>query len=95
MTGWQVDVMIENENARIWEELNAPDPLENELKEAAIEMRKSIELLDKAENGIVEAASILDDTPMGDKLTSLYESILDLKLDIKNLADAYGKGRRE
>ena len=35
MTGWQVDAMWEAESARIWEEMNAPDPMEGKMISAA------------------------------------------------------------
>ena len=49
MTGWEVQALKEAEDARIWEELNAPDPLEPQMKEAARDLGLAAGLIDKAD----------------------------------------------
>ena len=95
MTGWEVQALKEAEDARIWEELNAPDPYEKQMRDAALEMKQAIDQIDKAENFLVDAIAALDETPMEDKVNSLLEALEDLNCDINMLQEKYGKGERE
>lgn len=95
MTGWQVQAMKEAEDARIWEELNAPDPYEEQMKKAAVEMKVSAELLDRATNYLMGAVSELEETPMQDVLASLLDEIEERRILIKRMAENYERGVRE
>lgn len=95
MTGWQVQAMKEAEDARIWEELNAPDPYEEQMKKAAVEMKVSAELLDRATNYLTGAVSELEETPMQDVLASLLDEIEERRILIKRMAENYERGVRE
>ena len=95
MTGWEVQEMWEAEAAAEWERINAPDPAEREMEQAAVEMKKGADLIDKAENALLDAVSRLDGYPMADRVESLLNDLMDLRIDIKSLADKYERGLRE
>ena len=95
MTGWEVQEMWEADAAAEWERLNAPDPAELEMEQAAVEMKKGADLIDKAENALVDAVSRLDGYPMADRVESLLNDLMDLRVDIESLADKYERGLRE
>ena len=95
MTGWEVQALKEAEDARIWEELNAPDPYEKQMRDAAIEMRQAYDQINKAENFLMEAVAAVSETPMEDKVNSLLEALEDLNCDINMLQEKYRKGERE
>ena len=102
MTAWQselmrqdVDAIWEAEAAEQWERLNAHDPREKELKEAALDMRLAMREISDGEDYLYDAVAKLSGTPMADKVQSLVEEVLDLHGQIENLAMVYGKGRRE
>ena len=95
MTGWEVQEMWEADAAAEWERLNASDPAELEMEQAAVEMKKGADLIDKAENALVDAVSRLDGYPMADRVESLLNDLMDLRVDIESLADKYERGLRE
>ena len=95
MTGWEVQALKEAEDARIWEELNAPDPYEKQLRDAALDLSLAIEPISKAENYLMDAIADVSETPMEAKVTALLEAMEDLECDIKSLQEKYGKGERE
>lgn len=95
MTGWEVQALKEAEDARIWEELNAPDPYEKQMRDAALEMRLAIEQISKAEDYLMDAVADVSETPMEAKVASLLDSLEDLEYSIKALQEKYGKGERE
>ena len=95
MTGWEVQALKEAEDARIWEELNAPDPYEKQMRDAAIEMRQAYDQINKAEDFLMEAVAAVSETPMEDKVYSLLEALEDLNCDIKMLQEKYRTGGRE
>ena len=94
MTGWEVQALKEAEDARIWEELNAPDPYEKQMEDSAREMRLAVEMIDKAENYLVDAIAAVNGTPMEDRVSSLLNDLEDLHIDIVLLAEKYQKGVR-
>lgn len=95
MTGWEVQALKEAEDARIWEELNAPDPYEKQMRDAALEMRLAIEQVGKAEDYLADAIASVSGTPMEYRVASLLDSLEDLEYSIKVLQEKYGKGERE
>lgn len=90
----EIDLMYEAESARIWEELNAPDPCEKELKESAVCLCSAASLIDKAEEEISAAVSILWDTPMQKGMDELLERLMDFRYEIQDIAKQYGRGER-
>ena len=95
MTGWEVQALKEAEDARIWEELNEPDPYEKQMRVAALEMRLAIEQISKAEGYLMDAVADVSETPMETKVAALLDSLEDLEYSIKALQEKYGKGERE
>ena len=95
MTGWEVQALKEAEDARIWEELNAPDPFEKQMRDAALELSLAIEPIEKAENYLMDAVADVSETPMEEKVAALLEAMEDLECEIKFLQKKYRKGERE
>ena len=95
MTGWEVQALKEAEDARIWEELNAPDPYEKQLRDAALDLSLAIEPISKAEDYLMDAIADVSETPMESKVAALLEAMEDLECDIKSLQEKYRKGERE
>lgn len=95
MTGWEVQALKEAEDARIWEELNAPDPFEKQMRDAALDLSLAIEPIGKAENYLMDAVADVSETPMEEKVAALLEAMEDLECEIKLLQEKYGKGERE
>ena len=87
--------MKEADDLRIWEELNAPDPLEKQMKEAAKDLRDAAILMDKAEDEISAAVADLFDTPLEDVMSELLSRLMDFRYEVIKIAENYGKGVRE
>ena len=87
--------MKEAEDARIWEELNAPDPLEQQMKAAAIDLGQAVVLIDKAEDNISAAVYDLEDTELEELMSDLLEKLMDFRYEVKQIAENYMKGVRE
>ena len=94
MTGWEVQALKEADDARIWEELNAPDPYEKQMEDSAREMRLAVEMINKAEDYLMDAVSSVSGTPMEDRVSSLLNDLEELHIDIVLLAEKYQKGVR-
>ena len=95
MTGWQVQALKEAEDARIWEELNAPDPCEKQLEAASVSINQATHFIDTAENRLGDAMAELFGTPMEAKVGSFLDQLQDLRYGLERLAELYGKGERE
>lgn len=94
MKGWQVQAMWEAESARIWEEMNKPDPCEGKMLEAAASLQVAIKHLDKAADWLADAASELMGTPMEDVVSSYTMQLENFLCDLKKLHEKYGRGER-
>ena len=90
----EIDLMYEDECARIWEEMNAPDQYAKQMQEASLPMFASAELIDKAEEELSAAISHLWDTPIEVDVDDLLDRLQDLRIDIQELAKHYRKGER-
>lgn len=95
MTGWEVQAMWEADTAALWERLNAPDPYEREMHDAALDMRLAIEMLNKAEDYLADAVADLSGTPMEDRIQSFLNDLEDLHSDINYQKNKYERGERE
>ena len=95
MNGWQLDAMIERESAAAWERLNAPDPAEKQMRNAALKMKAADEFLSVVTDRLVDAMDCLKDTPMQDKVGSFILQLEDLQCDLNSLRKKYGRGERE
>ena len=87
--------MKEAEDARIWEELNAPDPLEAQMKEAARDLRDAVNLMDKAENELSAAVYDLEETELEDAMSDLLEKLMEFRYEVQEIAEKYERGERE
>ena len=87
--------MKEAEDARIWEELNAPDPLEPQMKEAARDLGLAAGLIDKAEDEISAAVYDLSDTDLESVMSDLLDQLMDFRYTVEKIAENYRKGVRE
>lgn len=95
MTGWQVDQMVENAALALWEELNEPDPAEQEMKEAAVLISSCLKDVSTGLFHLEDAISALDGTPMADKLQSYMDQFDDLVIGLRELREHYERGERE
>ena len=95
MSGWQVQAMKEAEDARIWEDLNAPDPAEKEMKEAAGNLGQAFEAIQTGLDYLTDAVITLDGYPMADKVQSFLDDIESLAHGLMGLAEHYERGERE
>ena len=95
MTGWEVQALKEAEDARIWEEINAPDPAVGNMVEAAESMKQAEDFISRAEDYLMDAVNSLDGFPMADRVESLENDLEDLRYSIKALREKYGRGWRE
>lgn len=90
-----LDYMVEQAAAQEWERITAPDPYEKQMKDAALEMRLTDEMLDKATDYLADAVEALKDTPMEDRVASFLNTLEDLRIDLGMLEKKYERGRRE
>ena len=95
MTGWQVQAMLEAAVMREWERINAPDPAEKQMKEASQMIRKGLDQIDSGLDWLNDAAVILGDTPMEDKVRSFIDSFESLAVELGMLNRHYERGERE
>lgn len=95
MNGWQVQAMKEAEDARIWEELNEPDPAERQMKVAAVEIEKGLKKINDGLDALADAMISLADTPMQYKVGSYMEGIESLVSELGVLKEHYERGERE
>ena len=95
MTGWQVQAMVEAAAMREWERINAPDPAESQMKEASQMIRSGLDQIDSGLDWLNDAAVILGDTPMEDKIRSFIDSFEALAVELGMLNRHYEKGERE
>ena len=95
MTGWQVQAMKEAEDARIWEEQNAPDQYEKVMKDAATDLAKAHTAFEIVLDHLADASSVLYETPMQAKIDSFIESLEDIKYDLWAIRLHWERGERE
>lgn len=89
-----VDQLEEASAARQWEDINEPDPWEDEMHEAAKYIGIAIEHIDRGLGGIYEAESWLISSPMGDMVSSYKEEIHTLIGNLNKLKEKYERGER-
>lgn len=95
MNAWQLDLMAETERSQAWERLNAPDPCAKQLKNAAVSIKQALQTISHAENQLADAMTEVFDTPMEMKIGSYLDSLQDIRIDLKELAEKYERGERE
>lgn len=95
MNAWQLDLMKDQQDGKEWEKLNAPDPCENALKNAAVGIREAEGHLNTAVEMVNDAAAFLNDTPMQAKVLSLMDQIEEIGCDLRAMYGKYERGVRE
>lgn len=85
MKQWQAELIREEEGI---------DPARDDLIESSGYLKAAAFYLDKAVDNLMDSESILQDYPMGNKVGSIYESVLELWSEVGKLAELYGKGER-
>ena len=95
MNGWEIDALVEADRARAWEELNAPDPFEKQMKDASSHLFDSASFLSIAEDRLTDAYYALEGTPMQEKISEYIEKISDIRCEFQSLANKYERGERE
>lgn len=95
MNGWQVQAMWEADTGAAWEALNAPDPAERQMKEAADSLDIALDNIDSGLDWISDAVSKLDELPMADKVQSFLDDFEKLSKALEDLKDHYERGERE
>lgn len=94
MTGWQVQEMWEMDTNALWEAINAPDPMGDQMIAAAHSMDTAISHISKAEDFLMDAEAELDGSPMAYKVNALYEDLLSIRRAIRELKERYERGER-
>lgn len=95
MNNWQLDIIRDGISSAAWDEINAPDPAEKAMKAAAAEMKKAVDLLNKAAVSLVAAAREVNGFPMEDRILSFPDQIDDLRIDLAALVKKYESGERD
>ncbi len=90
-----VDAMWEADAAAEWERLNAPDPMENEMKEAAKQIKFGLDSVDAGLAFFAEAVSALGESPMADRVQSFLDDFESLANKLEELKNHYERGERE
>ena len=95
MKDWQVEDVWGQAMAALWEEMNAPDPEADRMKKAAGRLKCGLDSIDNGLDWVADAISVLDGTPMADKLQSFLDSFEDLANDLEALTGKYERGERD
>lgn len=90
-----VDAIWEADAAAEWERLNAPDPYEKVLKEAAVDLEQSRSAFEALLDRLADASATLSETPMQAKIDSFIDTLEDLKYDLWAIKIHWERGERE
>lgn len=90
-----VDAMWEADAAAEWERLNAPDPMENEMKEAAEQIKFGLDSVDAGLDFFAEAVATLSESPMADRVQSFLNDFESLANKLEELKNHFERGERE
>ena len=86
---WMADAMQQ------WEDINAPDPYEKQLIEAAHSLEVVLIYLSKVQENLDDAwAEFDEDCPMSDRLLSFYDDIDGIKAAIRDMKENWERGHR-
>ena len=80
---WQLDLMRENENARIWESRQRTD---NDYQVIS-KLEAALEAVYSAESRLAGAAACAEGTPLDDRIMSIISSMELLEIDIRKLKE--------
>lgn len=91
VTDQEIDLIYETESAKMWEDQNQKiaNPIETLTAEKRIDAWSPLYTarfeLGLVLNNIVESMEIVKDTPQGDKLAMLHDTLSDFVLDLKKI----------
>ena len=87
-----VAMMIENENARIWEMQNTPDMSEDLIDSILIDLEKAKRLLSDAEDELVGIAEMVEGNPLEDRINSIRDGVNQMWAETYRLREKIRKG---
>lgn len=87
-----VAMMIENENARIWEEQNNPMMDEDLIDSILIDLEKTKRLLSDAEDELVGLAEMVEGNPLEDRINSIRDGVNQMWDETYRLREKIRKG---
>ena len=82
-----VDTMYEAESARLWEDLNAPDPCQGRILEAEQSCLAAIRHLTKARDLIDDAVLEIEGLPDETRIASVSEAVDSLISELNKILD--------
>lgn len=94
MTGREIEDMVATDRLNAWEDLNAPDPLEKYLMDAAKSLKTALKNLDEAISFVAEGAAALSGTPLEYKVGSFVDDLDGIKADLQKMQENYERGCR-
>ena len=95
MNAWQLDAMKDQMDSEAWDKLNAPDPHEKVLKDAATDLEKAIREIEEVVDRLNDASSVLTGTPMQTKVDSFIDSVENIKYSLWAMKLHWERGERE
>lgn len=87
-----VDLMIERETEKLWEEQTRPEIDGETLRLAARSVGWAVEELDRTADFVNEAAETLVDTPEGDRLLAILNDMENMLINLKETQKRFEKG---
>lgn len=90
--GQDVDQMVENWQARLWEELNADDPKYNNWHPAISKMQEAVSLLYQAISNLEKAMEWTEGTWAENRIASLAEEIDEITSEVNRQIGAMERG---
>ena len=89
---WQLDLMKENEDARMWEEQNARSDAWDRMLDSVGYINVALEHLDKATSSLVSAKDQLDGLTAEYRLGSLIDEYENLVCEFKKIRQKFING---
>lgn len=90
MTGWEIDLMVANDQLTAWEELCDTSAIEKQLHEAAATLGYAIESLRDALANVENAADELEGTTEEDKVRSYCDGMGGIIHSLEDLKESWG-----
>lgn len=87
-----VAIMIENENARIWEEMNKPTMDEKAVDKILEYLENAKRRLSDAQDELIAIAEIAEGTSLEDRINSIYDGVNEMWNAAYTLREKIRKG---
>lgn len=94
MMGWQIDLMVERQSEELWARMNAPDPDEDLMKDAAKRINCGLDSIDNGLDWLADAVSVLNGTPMADRVQGVLNELESLANTLEEIEHRYERGDR-